>query len=208
MIETVRLIAEVGVLVVIAGAVIYLAFKYFNNKIDIKRKVEVDITSHPFFSHMDLWIHRNIKKIEIEHKKKEAMVRRFLTIKFIVFKGVFEKLAVRLVSSEILADGQIEKLATEYTTKGIDEYNKQALEAGVPKIFLDGFDKWHKGHIDMFISNLQSISHSDFYDTNRDKTIAFLNMAMFVFGTTITDAEKTIKDMNGQIEKALDNIDK
>jgi len=208
MIETIELIAKFGTPMVITAAVIYLGFKKANSMIDIKKKVDVDIKSHPFFSHMDLWIHRNIKKIQVNHSLKEAMIHKFLTIKFTVFKDIFEKLAIRLVSSEILADGQIERLATEYTIKAMEEYNKQALESGVPKIFLDGFDKWHKEHIDMFISNLQSISHSDFYDTNRDKTIAFLNMAMFVFGVTITDAEKTIKEMNGEIESALDNNNK
>jgi hypothetical protein len=83
------------------------------------------------------------------------------------------------------------------------QYEEEALNKGVPSIFLDKFRKWHEIHTTITFDAIRSVCDSKFYDSEYERTAAVLDILLFSFRLTIVDAEKSINELNGQLEQVL-----
>jgi hypothetical protein len=160
----------------------------------MKRK---SLEQHQFFTTMNYWINVEIDNIPVQNRLKRNVVRCFLKIQFTTFYDNFKKLIND--SENFKVKNSFENIMIEC----IKQYEEEALNKGVPSIFLDKFRKWHEIHTTITFDAIRSVCDSKFYDSEYERTAAVLDILLFSFRLTIVDAEKSINELNGQLEQVL-----
>lgn len=79
-----------------------------------------------------------------------------------------------------------------------------ALACGVPQIFISSFTAYHTPFVRATLESLEQIMRSETYD-NSDKENAVLDTLLQSFTIILFIAERTAKEMNGELETALSN---
>jgi len=155
------------------------------------------LKNHQFFILINYWINVEIDNIPVQNKIKKRVISKFLKIKFNIFEKNFLDY-INTVDSNT-NDVNIKKVFLDC----ISEYEEEAVRKYIPIIFIDKFREWHSCHIEIAFEALKSIGESCFYDSPYEKIAASLDILLFAFRLTIIDAEKTINDLNGELEQVL-----
>lgn len=180
--------------------------------VEVKRKRS--LSEHVFFIEMDKWVKYDLNKIKISSESKRIVVTKFLKIKFKTF--------TRLLKDYITNAEQILNTNSDYKCddiielffRGIDEYNSLARETeirignrimkGVPEIFIRKFDEWHTPHIEIVVESIKNIINNEIYIDEYIKLIAILEVFYIAFRLTILDAMQTLNDINGELDKEIE----
>ena len=93
-------------------------------------------------------------------------------------------------------------------TNTIKEYEEKSLNDGVPQLFIDKFNKWHTKTVDMVLNCVNNICESNYYHSNYEKIYAIFNIFISAFEVTLVDAEKTLKTINGELDKYITEYDR
>jgi hypothetical protein len=155
------------------------------------------LEQHQFFSTLRYWITVEIDNIPVQSRVKKNVISKFLKIKFSTFDKNF---------SEFIKDETNFQNATKLENlmlNCINIYEQEALQKGVPMLFLEKFRKWNEKHTEITFTSIRSICESKFYSSTYEKTAAVLDILLFSFRLTIVDAEKTINELNGELERIL-----
>ncbi len=172
------------------------------------------LTEHPFFSDMVKWEKRDIKHLHIKSEKKKLVVVEFLQIKFRTFR---EMLKNYVIEAEMLLnvghDFKCDDILRLFW-EGIDRYNNEArnheirlngrVMTGIPEMFLERFDKWHTPHIDMINDAIKQIVNNEIYPDEYVKLLAIIEIFYIAFKLTILDAVGSINELNGELERLLE----
>ena len=88
------IVESIGIL---AGALVSIvtAWKGIAEVIKQNKKKEHDLRHHAFFKRTSFYIDYTIPSLNIEHKLKEAVAKKFLTIKFKTFRDAFLEIIPR-----------------------------------------------------------------------------------------------------------------
>jgi hypothetical protein len=161
-----------------------------------------NLEQHPFFSTVNYWINIEIDNLNITNIAKRNVVRAFLKLKFTVFNDrLKEYIRNNVQDEEICTDGTL--CIGNLVVDCLKEYEDKARTKGVPDIFIDKFRQWHDPHTDITFESIRSVCESKFYTTNVEKIAAVLDILLYSFRMTIIDAERTINQLNGELEAAL-----
>jgi hypothetical protein len=163
-----------------------------NNKVKFKK-----LCNHPFFTSMNYWINIEINNLQIQNKLKKNVATVFLKLQF--------KLFVSNLKCFIEDENNCNNLSTveQIIIDAINECDERAKNLGIPRIFVDKFRKWNHQHTEIAFNAVSSICESKIYSTDAEKMAAILDILLAVFKLTIVDIEKTIGELNGELEKAL-----
>lgn len=154
------------------------------------------LKKHQFFSLMRYWLNVEIDLLPITNPIKKRVVIKFLKIMFLTF----EKNLINYITNMEKFDSKVlEKLYLD----SIVEYEEAAIHKFIPLVFVCKFREWHSTHVEIAFEAIRSIGESTFYDSSYEKAAATLDILLFVFRLTIVDAEKTINDLNGELELLL-----
>ena len=82
---------------------------------------------------------------------------------------------------------------------GITAYEQEALRTGIPEAVISKFNKWHSSHVYLIRSTIDRVFGSCFINTVKEQVAVVLGMYAFIFHLTILDAEKTLGDLNGDL---------
>jgi len=197
--EFIKTISPIGVAVVGAISLIYQTYA----KIKLKRRsknsdkyVDVDIILNSwFFIRMQQYRNYTIPNIKINHELKSLMIKKFLDIKFKTFYDLLKNFDY----------SKPEILIHSIMTIGVAEYERKALKAGIPEMFLTKFNNWHRIHANTLIESISYTLKSNLYSTLQDKYLSIFDNILNAFSMTVQDAEKTMNEFNGELERYLDD---
>lgn len=78
-------------------------------------------------------------------------------------------------------------------------FETRCKKEGIPDIVISKFDHWMLRNMEFFYNNLSLICISDIYVDNFKRIQTIYYICVSVLEITLTEAEKTLKDINGQL---------
>jgi len=159
--------------------------------------------SHYYFAKMNYYLTSiipNMKTCEGVGKLKCDLIKRFLYIKFSIFKKGMEDWVNR---EEVVKLDETVK----YIMLLVSKYEREADEVGIPKVFIEAFAREHQPIVDATLQCLEQIMRCESYD-NVDKENAVLDSLLQSFILTVASAERTARNMNGELESYLQEAER
>lgn len=158
-----------------------------------------ELRYHPFFSSAHYKIVAEIPTLELSPNKpvKQQMFRDLLTI---YIKTMLE--ACHKIVEEDMTNWSGEKWSNEvskHMNKLVTDFHKNALDAGIPRAALSKFSKWHYPTLEMLYEYITMLGNSNIYSTNLVRTNTFLLTMNLLLVTTLGDAERSLKELNGEV---------
>ena len=140
--------------------------------LDEKNKKElITPKSHYFFAKMDYYLTSVIpciKEIDGIPKIKIKMLKKFLNLKYTIFKEGME--------SWVNKDENVQLTdIIKYIMALIEKYEKQAVECGIPLIFIESFAREHQPVVSSTVLSIEQIMRCDSY-SNIDKENSILDI--------------------------------
>lgn len=160
---------------------------------------QTELKYHPFFSSAHYKIVAEIPVLELSPNKpvKQMMFRDILTI---YIKSMLD------TCSEIIELDMTgwsgEKWSNEVSknlNRLVTDFHKNAIAAGIPDAALFKFSKWHYPTLEMLYEYITMLGTSSIYSTNQTRTSTFLLMMNLLLVTTLGDAERSLKELNGEV---------
>lgn len=204
-----KILSEYGLAGFILIAVITIVFKVvikeykgslskFANSLS-SSNTETELKYHPFFSSAHYKIVAEIPTLELSPSKpvKQQMFRDLLTI---YIKTMIETCSI--VIEMDMSDWSGEKWANEVSKRVnhlVIEFHKNALASGIPDPALSKFSKWHYPTLEMLYEYISMLGNSSIYSTNTLRTNTFLLTMNLLMVTTLGDAERSLKELNGEV---------
>jgi hypothetical protein len=213
--DIIKTYMELGALATFFVLVLRLLYKYFNKKIcEAKDSHEVlpmllnptqsDLLTHDYFTKMKTHMTTRIPFLKIEGKERQACLVDFLLIKYRTFYEVITEFCKTDVATDTADRG--DKWLAAITTvllNGVAAYEKEALEVGIPAIFLTCFNKHHSVRLTECWDLTTSLARSKYFPSNARRTEVALDMLVVIFNATLIDAERTMDELNGELTEAL-----
>jgi hypothetical protein len=78
-------------------------------------------------------------------------------------------------------------------------------DAGVPDIVMTKFVRWHRPTQDILFDGIMSLGSSNIFNSNIARANTLFFMLNLLLVTTIADAEKTLKELNGEVHGKIYN---
>lgn len=189
-------LADKSILIGIGGLVLYTSYKYINYFFS-KKKI-ANINNHPLFDYLNYNINIKIPNINIEDYNRDIIFKKFLLIKFKVFSKNFKE-ALK-VNFKNLDDSELRNILITNLFNSIKEYENQCNVIGIPCMVVTKFSKWHSPHIEMVMNAVNYITTSSFYHSQEEKLAIIFQYYITGFNQTIIDAEKTLHELNGELD--------
>lgn len=77
---------------------------------------------------------------------------------------------------------------------------------GIPKCFNQKFSKWHKRHATQLFDDYDNALSDRQYENNRERALVMLTATFFALRETIQDARYTLDNLNGDLDRELDEM--
>jgi hypothetical protein len=158
---------------------------------------KIHLSRHIFFVNTKKWLGVNIDRVEFPNsKKKERMIKAYLKNYISTFGRVLK---------EYVDKGQFNnppELLDIYL-QTVKDIRNSSITIGIPEIFLDKYDELQKQQVISIDNQLSGIVNSSFYRTNMNKISAMFDAFNYAFAYVILNAEDTLKNINGELERAL-----
>lgn len=177
-------------------------------KIFNKNKNKIKITLHPVFSRVELNKNVILTYFTLENKGKEIVFKEVLIKHMDIYKKHMLILCDKIYNDKIIDSNMLRcesvdtinniiyDLRTFY--KNNTEYNPD--ENKVLDIIMSKYNKWDCDREFEIISRIQEICGSPFYPDVYTKTVTVLDTFLFAMNDTISDANKTLNSINGDLK--------
>lgn len=158
-----------------------------------------ELKYHPFFSTAHYKIVAEIPTLELSPATpvKQQMFRDILTI---YIKTMLD--TCMLIIEQDMSNWSGEKWSNEvskYMNRLVTDFHKNATDAGIPDAALFKFSKWHYPTLEMLYEYISMLGNSNIYSTNLARTNTFLLMMNLLLVTTLGDAERSLRELNGEV---------
>lgn len=186
-----------GFMTAFAGMTLYFLYKYFNKQLSYKKPS--NLRFHQIFSNIDVWLTSRINNLNIECPLRSAIFKDFLKIKFRHAQNKLLQL-ITIPNINNVDNTELENILLQSLNNIVLEYELEARVMGIPEIVIQRFNYWHDGRVQMLKQTIGHVSHSTFLLNNLEKVSVVLDTFNTVLSMTLIDAEKTLIDLNGQID--------
>lgn len=174
----------------------------------LKRGSKLDLFSHPLFLRVRL-NKTNIKSyFVLENKGKEIVFKDILCQHMDIYNKYAKILCDKYISKEIddedtlysesvsALDGILTDLRTFYVSDERYSYQeKKALD-----IVMSKYNHWNQERQTDMTNRMLEICNSAFYPSLNNKMVAILDSLMFAMNDTVSDANKTLNNINGDLK--------
>jgi len=181
------------------GKIILMIFSFGLSKFFTRRK-KPDLKKHTVFNRLKYYIDFKIPDLPIEHPVKKKHMVNLLTIKYKILESTIKS---------SLCDKDLDAKEIDYAPvlmEAIKSYELEAHKQKIPLILVERFSEWHESKVRTMLDSIEVIKNSTFYKSSYEKKLAILDITMWSLIMTITDAEKTLNELNGELEKALQEL--
>lgn len=213
--DIIKTYLELGALATFFVLVLTLLYKYFNQKIlrekdshkvspMVLNPTQSDLLTHDFFTKMKTHMITRIPFLRIDGKERQACLIDFLLIKYRIFYEVITDFCKSDIATDAADRGDRWLAAiTTMLLNGVAAYEKEALKAGIPAIFLTCYNKHHSIRLTECWDLTASLARSKYFPSNARRTEVALDMLVVIFDATLIDAERTMDELNGELDEAL-----
>lgn len=163
-----------------------------------KRKEKKKLLSHPIFKKMEYWKSVQINRIEITNVAKRNMIRVFLRL----YINQFQIILNQFITTKMYK--QPEAIIPLYL-EILNRIQQSSLLQCIPSIFLDKYNELEHDHSNSIYADIENIISSSFYKSYMDKSTAILDIFMYHFVFIILNSEKSLNQLNGEMENVLIN---
>jgi len=169
------------------------------SRLPFEKRIEI-IKKHELFYNLKKWIDFDIRRIDIENKKRQWNIQTHMKIKFSIFLEALQKELEKIKERRTVGDYEYWHV---FLHRGIEEYIKKAVQAGVNEKYCEMFEEYHQKSELNTAESIREILQNPLYD-DIEKFSAILDRFLWAFRETHNDIHKIIK-INGRLEKALEN---
>ena len=208
-------ISDLGVMIVITGAVVFLLVKYFSNMIDekaTKKKAAHDIGAVEYDSIVKLKeLHPYFTKIESIIKIKLPITTIGGPVRTKIFRDVlriFYETQIEVINNLLdknLTDAEFLHENEKALNQTIELASLKMKDYGIPEIVITKFWEWNSKRYEYMESTLSDIDSSTVFKTVAEKQYAVLNLYQTTSYFCLLDAEKTLKNLNGDLSGTIYN---
>lgn len=158
-----------------------------------------ELINHPFFSNAQYRIVVEIPALELIPNKpaKQQLFRDLLTINI---KATFDH--CQEIARMDMDQWSGEKWAVEVNKRVnsmVTEFHKRAIDSGIPDVVLFKFARWNLATLEMLYDYINVLGNSNVYVNNNSRTNTFFLIMQVLLVTTIGDAERSLKELNGEV---------
>ena len=207
--EVAKTIADIGFLVVLAAAVIYLLVEYFSAMIDMKVKkgklpeeaehIQYDSVSalkelHPYFNKIDSILEVKLPITKIRGPVRTEIFKDTLQIFYEESKQITYALLDKNITKNNFLSENVKAL-NDVVKKSTEKMREQQI----PEIVIEKFWEWNYKRHDYIAGTLSDINSSTVFDSVIEKEYAALNLFQSTSYFVLMDAERTLKTLNGDL---------
>jgi hypothetical protein len=160
---------------------------------------ESDITSHEIFNYINLWKYSMVPTMNFSTEYRTIVFRKYLTI----YLGCYRDDLKEFLKTDYKSMGpsEIKGAFLNMINKIIYDYERQMVDAGIPKIIIEKMKVRNNDTINLTIDLIEGICGSNFYDSDNNylKVYSILNIILSVLDNTISNSESTCDSINGQL---------
>lgn len=160
---------------------------------------ESDITSHEIFNYINLWKYSMVPTMNFSTEYRTIVFRKYLTI----YLGCYRDDLKEFLKTDYKSMGpsEIKGAFLDMINKIIYDYERQMVDAGIPKIIIEKMKVRNNDTINLTIDLIEGICGSNFYDSDNNylKVYSILNIILSVLDNTISNSESTCDSINGQL---------
>lgn len=181
----------------------YLGSKLLKNK----KNCKIKLSSHPVFSRVELNKNIILTYFNLSNKGKELIFKEILSNHMDIYKKYISILCENIENKDIdsnelytLSVNTINNIINDLRTfyKKDNRYNEE--EEAVLNIVIGKYNNWDSERELEIIDRLQEICGSAFYPDNYTKAVTILDTFLFAINSTISDANKTLNSINGDLK--------
>ena len=207
--EIAKMITDIGFLVILAAAVIYLLVKYFSAMIDMKVKkgklpeeaehIQYDSVSalkelHPYFNKIDSILELKLPITKIGGPVRTEIFKDTLQIFYEESKQITYALLDKNITKNNFLSENVKAL-NDVVKKSTEKMREQQI----PEVVIEKFWEWNYKRHDYIASTLSDINSSTVFDSVIEKEYAALNLFQSTSYFVLMDAERTLKTLNGDL---------
>ncbi len=178
--------------------------KTLDDEDDPNESTHESLAHHPFFSNAQYRLKVEIPNMDLVPNKpiRETVFKDLLDI---TFTNVYA-ICTEIVNIPDMESWHHDEWVDELTKK-INEIainiEVDAEKRGIPDIIIKKFSRWNLSTIEALREYVLMLGHSKLYTTNVAKTNTFLFIMNLLLVTTLGDAERTIRVINGELTGIL-----
>lgn len=222
--DLLNLTSQYGIVVVLAAGIGAVIFFWGKNRFipsikDIEQSTlptglpqaveqlnnDADLDYHIIFATLTHRLNNEIPTLDLLPSKpvKQQMFRDILSI---YIRSIIK--TCREIAEMDMDDWSPEKWCDEIIRKlnsGNMEFADECKTFGIPEIVLTKFGRWHLPVQDIMFDGIMSLGSSNIFTSNISRTNTLFFMLNLLSVTTIGNAEKTLKELNGDVHGKIYN---
>lgn len=199
-------IAFILAIIGFTGATIYFKFKehiinFFEGlkKTEIHPIQKISLDTHELFPKFQKLLYVEIPYLDLLPSKpvKQRMFRDLL----IYFVKTVQEECIEMAKID-RDDWSQDKWVVEITNHAnriVHNFKIHCIDNGIPEIVFEKFNRWNQQTLDLLYDHIANIGNSDMYHSNTERTNTLFLIIGLLILVTIGDAEKTIKELNGEV---------
>ena len=196
----------VGILVLLSGWILTKVIAAFIEKWvknsdndDDKLPSEDELKFHPFFSNAQYRLMVEIPDIEFNPSQpiRQKLCRDLLHHKILALHDSF--LSFTELNIHDMSANEWSRFALRTVREMSTTFKNGARDAGVPNIVIEKFNRWHEPTLSLVNDYITVIANSNFYSSNVARSNTLLMILNLVLITTLGDAERSLRELNGEL---------
>jgi hypothetical protein len=175
-------------------------FSKNKNKSDKPEISDSDIINHDVFNYIDFWVYNQIPSLSFDTDYKTFVFRKYLQIYFRSYKSEIKKF-LNEKNYKNMDNSELRKNLLSLITDIIKKMEDTMRDNEIPNIIIVKMKNSLIERMDLTMDLINSVSESSFYDSedNLLKMYSFLNVTHSVLDNTISNIEKVINELNGEL---------
>lgn len=172
-----------------------------NKKKSNEKKITYsDIINHDVFNYIDFWVYNQIPSLSFDTDYRTFVFRKYLQIYFRSYKSEIKKF-LNEKDYKNMDNSELRKNLLSLITDIIKKMEDTMRDNEIPNIIVVKMKNILVERMDLTMDLINSISESNFYDSEENllKIYSFLNVIHSVLDNTISNIEKVINDLNGEL---------
>ena len=167
----------------------------------VKMITDSDITNHDIFNYIDFWTYSKVPTFQFSTEYRTAVFRKYLTIYLKSYKRKISEF-VNEKDYQTMDDAKVWKALLDLINRIVYEYEREMVEAGIPKIVIEKMKTKNNDTITLTIDLIEGICNSQFYDSENNflKVYSILNILLSVLENTISHSEGVCNSINGALK--------
>lgn len=206
-VEFLGYLQDYGVTITIVALVLFFAFgfgqvglKYLQQY--LQPKLASNPRSHAFFSTAERLQNYHVPQMNISPDPARNLLFRDMLIKKIrVWEASMTDFVARDFSQ--LKTFEIKELFARTMQRSVLGYQADWKQAGVPDMVVTKFDTWNAPRLEAISISATSVFDGKSFTTPVEMTNAILTLMHALLIQTVIDAERTLGDLNGDLEGVI-----